>query len=98
MFESRLKGQEYDISFDSVRWLFVVPDFAWNAKKTNPNKKFLPIFNGRNSKGTICGRWNAVLDDGHIIFVKWRTGTSRNFKNINPFLVICSSFSFVRQF
>ena len=70
MFESRLKGQEYDLSFDSVRWLFVVLDFAWNTKKTNPIKNFLPIFNGRNNKGTLFGRWNALLDERHIIFVK----------------------------
>ena len=43
MFESRLKGQEYDISFDSVRWLFVVPDFAWNAKKQTRTKNSFPF-------------------------------------------------------
>ena len=67
------------------------------TQKTNPDKKFLPIFNGRINKSTIYGRRNAVLDEGHIILVKWRAGTFRYFKNTNHFLVICSSFSFVRQ-
>ena len=36
-FELQLKGLEYDISFDPIRSLFVVPDFAWKTK----NKKML---------------------------------------------------------
>ena len=44
---SNLKGLSDDISLNSVRWLFVVPDFAsWKQKKTKIqlNTKFLPIF------------------------------------------------------
>ena len=43
MFESQLKGQEYDLSFDSVRWLFVVLDFAWKTKKQTRTKNSFPF-------------------------------------------------------
>ena len=41
---------------NSIRWLILVADFVWKTKqkkfKTHPNKKFLPIFKGRNKNNS----------------------------------------------